>query len=264
MKKGSITRQLVMAVVLFSQTSLCATDQEEREEEEERDGFLHKHRMSRRRAAAGPSGLLKTHAHHHHHHHYHRHHHNCHQIKTRPGAASQGELQPRVQLHHHVKTSSSVGLQVPQVKNTNFSILPPAAELHPQRPLLSKVLIFMWRAGHMLIFMGWWRGEKQLLCVCVCVCVCVCPSPSHARCHKALIAQNKDSRVLSGHNAVLMLWLGLGVKSLWLGLGNHQRLAKNTWSGCHKHGWKCPEVSSETPGYLCQHQHHYRWPEFLS
>ena len=127
-----------MAVLLFPQTSLCATDQEEREEEEEeeeRDGFLHKHRMSWRRAAAGPSGLLKTHAHHHYHHHphqqQHQHHQHHHHIVTK---LKRGLVPLHKASGIHESSSTTLKLH-PQlvfrrlmVKNPNFFILPSAAE----------------------------------------------------------------------------------------------------------------------------------------
>ena len=47
----------------------------------------------------------------------------------------------------------------------------------------------------------------------------------------------------SCHNAVLMLWLGLGTKPC---RGRHHDLVKNACFGNRKHGWKCLEVSLKT------------------
>ena len=45
----------------------------------------------------------------------------------------------------------------------------------------------------------------------------------------------------------LWLWLGLGAKITWLGLGKDHVLVENMSFDHHKHSWRCPKVSSQTP-----------------
>lgn len=48
---------------------------------------------------------------------------------------------------------------------------------------------------------------------------------------------------LSGHNTVLMLWLGLCATTTWLESGKHHGVATNICFGCHKNIWICPHIS---------------------
>lgn len=51
-------------------------------------------------------------------------------------------------------------------------------------------------------------------------------------------------RFLSCHYAVLLLWLGLGTKTIWIGLGKHHGLA--LW---HAHEWRWSDKKIASYGH---------------